>query len=195
MQWEHVTALVLFAFVSTFTPGPNNLMLMTSGANVGFNKTIPHMLGVTIGFPIMVVLVGLGLVEIFDLYPMIHQILKIASLSYLVYLAYQIARSQPPQNEGGNYKPLSFLKAASFQWVNPKGWSMALTAVTVYNPDNSLFGLALIAIIYAIANIPSGSFWIIAGKQLQYLLTNSTRIRVFNYTMAALLIVSTLPMI
>ncbi|GAK87358.1 transporter LysE family [Vibrio ponticus] len=157
MQWEHLTALALFAFVSTFTPGPNNLMLMTSGANVGFNRTLPHMLGITIGFPVMVVLVGFGLVEVFDRYPIIHQVLKALSLAYLFYLAYQIARSQPPQ-EADTYKPLSFLQAASFQWVNPKGWSMALTAVTVYNPNNSLFGLALIAVIYALANIPSGTF-------------------------------------
>ncbi|HAS62788.1 MAG TPA: lysine transporter LysE [Vibrio sp.] len=195
MQWEHITALALFAFVSTFTPGPNNLMLMTSGANVGFNKSIPHMLGVTIGFPVMVMLVGFGLVELFERYPMVHQILKVVSLTYLIYLAYRIARSQPPQGNEINYQPLSFFKAACFQWVNPKGWSMALTAVTVYNPENSLLGLALIALIYAIANIPSGSFWIVAGKQLQYFLTNNTRIRLFNYTMAALLIASTLPMI
>ncbi|MBA5761020.1 LysE family translocator [Vibrio sp. 404] len=195
MQWEHITALALFAFVSTFTPGPNNLMLMTSGANVGFNRSIPHMLGITIGFPVMVILVGFGLVELFERYPMVHQVLKVVSLTYLFYLAYRIARSQPPQGGEVNYQPLSFLKAASFQWVNPKGWSMALTAVTVYNPENSLFGLALIAVIYAIANIPSGSFWIVAGKQLQYFLTSNTRIRLFNYTMAALLIVSTLPMI
>ncbi|WP_114765135.1 LysE family translocator [Vibrio rhodolitus] len=194
MQWEHLTALALFAFVSTFTPGPNNLMLMTSGANVGFNRTLPHMLGITIGFPVMVVLVGFGLVEVFDRYPIIHQVLKALSLAYLFYLAYQIARSQPPQ-EADTYKPLSFLQAASFQWVNPKGWSMALTAVTVYNPNNSLFGLALIAVIYALANIPSGTFWIIAGKQLQYFLTSAKRIRLFNYSMATLLVASTIPMI
>ncbi|GAB2644039.1 LysE family translocator [Vibrio panuliri] len=195
MHWEHITALALFAFVSTFTPGPNNLMLMTSGANVGFNRTLPHMLGITIGFPVMVVLVGFGLVEVFDRYPLIHQLLKVLSLSYLFYLAYQIARSQPPQSNTDTYKPLSFFQAACFQWVNPKGWSMALTAVTVYNPSNSLLGLGLIALIYALANIPSGSFWIVAGKQLQYWLTNATRVRWFNYSMAVLLIASTLPML
>ncbi|WP_194436387.1 LysE family translocator [Vibrio fluminensis] len=194
MQWEHLTALALFAFVSTFTPGPNNLMLMTSGANVGFNRTLPHMLGITIGFPVMVILVGFGLVEVFARYPVIHQVLKVMSLSYLFYLAYKIARSQPPQTGNETYTPLSFLQAASFQWVNPKGWSMALTAVTVYNPDNSLLGLGLIAFIYALANLPSGTFWIVAGKQLQYFLTNAKRIRLFNYSMAALLVISTLPM-
>ncbi|KII76559.1 LysE family translocator [Vibrio renipiscarius] len=195
MPWEQLTALALFAFVSTFTPGPNNIMLMTSGANVGFNKSIPHMLGITIGFPAMVILVGFGLIAIFDQYPMIHHGLKVISLIYLAYLAWQIARSQPPKEKNTHYKPLSFWQAACFQWVNPKGWSMALTAVSVYNPSNSGLGLVIIALVYALANVPSVSFWTLAGQKLQQLLTSRLRVRSFNYSMALLLIASTLPML
>ncbi|WP_260261944.1 LysE family translocator [Vibrio intestinalis] len=195
MQWEQLTALALFAFVSTFTPGPNNLMLMTSGANVGFIRTIPHMLGITLGFPLMVLLVGFGLVGVFDTFPIIHQILKFASLSYLLWLAYRIATSKSPDTRTEQYQPMSFIGAAAFQWVNPKGWSMALTAVSVYNPSNSLIGLAAIAVIYALSNVPSASFWTVAGQQLQRFLTNPKRITVFNWSMALLLVGSTIPML
>ena len=126
---------------------------------------------------------------------MIHQGLKIISLSYLAYLALKIARSQPPSGAEQNYKPLNFWQAVCFQWVNPKGWSMALTAVSVYNPSNSWMGLVIIAIVYALANVPSVSFWTVAGKKLQHFLTTPTRVRAFNYSMALLLIASTLPMI
>ncbi|MDA0148892.1 LysE family translocator [Vibrio sp. LaRot3] len=195
MQWEQLTALALFAFVSTFTPGPNNLMLMTSGANVGFIKTIPHMLGITLGFPLMVLLVGFGLVGVFDTFPIIHQVLKFASLAYLFWLAYRIATSKSPDTRSEQYQPMSFIGAAAFQWINPKGWSMALTAVSVYNPSNSLMGLAAIAVIYALSNVPSASFWTVAGQQLQRFLTNPKRVSLFNWSMAILLIGSTIPMI
>lgn len=195
MQWEQLTALALFAFVSTFTPGPNNLMLMTSGANVGFIKTIPHMLGITLGFPLMVLLVGFGLVGVFDSFPIIHQVLKFASLAYLFWLAYRIATSKSPDTRAEQYQPMSFIGAAAFQWINPKGWSMALTAVSVYNPSNSLMGLAAIAVIYALSNVPSASFWTVAGQQLQRFLTSPKRVSLFNWSMAILLIGSTIPMI
>ncbi|RJX68953.1 LysE family translocator [Vibrio sinensis] len=194
MEWEQIGALALFAFVSTFTPGPNNLMLMASGANVGFKRSIPHILGITIGFPVMIILVGLGLMELFTQYPIVHQVLKFVSISYLFYLAYKIATSQPPQTNN-LYQPLTFLNAASFQWVNPKGWSMALTAVSVYNVNNSALGLGIIAIIFVLTNIPSGTAWTIAGKQLQHILTSPSRIRAFNWSMAFLLIGSTVPML
>ena len=132
MPLEQLSALALFAFVSTFTPGPNNIMLMTSGANVGFARTIPHMLGIALGFAAMLLLVGFGLMGIFNAYPVSHQILKYLSLTYLVYLAIKIALSGKAKSTEA-YKPMTFIGAASFQWVNPKGWSMALTAISVYS--------------------------------------------------------------
>ncbi len=157
MELSQLSALALFAFVSTFTPGPNNIMLMTSGANVGFVRTIPHMLGITLGFAVMVMLIGVGLMGLFHSYPLSHQILKYLSLSYLVYLATKIAFSGKA-SERKDFKPMSFLQAASFQWVNPKGWTMALTAVSVYSTGSQWWELVLIAGVFILANLPSVSF-------------------------------------
>ncbi|MGR5236324.1 LysE family translocator [Vibrio alfacsensis] len=194
MEIHQLGALALFAFVSTFTPGPNNIMLMTSGANVGFKRTIPHMLGIALGFAFMVILVGVGLMGIFNRYPMSDQILKYVSLAYLLYLATKIAMSGRAQ-EVDDFKPLTFVGAASFQWVNPKGWSMALSSVTLFSANGTWFDVAIIALAFTLANIPSVSFWTIAGQQLQHWLTTPVRIRAFNITMALLLIASTVPMI
>jgi threonine/homoserine/homoserine lactone efflux protein len=184
----------LFAFVSTFTPGPNNIMLMTSGANVGYIRTLPHMCGIAFGFAFMVLLVGLGLSSIFDAYPMSHTVLKYISLIYLGYLALKIALSGRAA-EVQNFKPMSFLGAASFQWVNPKGWSMALSSVTLYSNGGSWFELLIISSTFLIVNFPSGTFWILAGRELQRWLTSTIRVRSFNVVMATLLVASTLPMI
>ncbi|MDN3611903.1 LysE family translocator [Vibrio ostreicida] len=193
MEFEHLTTLVLFAFVSTFTPGPNNLMLMTSGANVGYKRTLPHMSGVAFGFAFMLLLVGAGLNGIFQTYPSAHQFLKAASLAYLFYLAIKIACSGKA-NECPDFKPMTFLGAASFQWVNPKGWSMAISAVTLYS-QGGWGDLVLIATIFLLVNFPSGSAWILVGRELQRWLTSDVRTRSFNLVMAALLIASTLPML
>lgn len=194
MELEQLTALILFAFVSTFTPGPNNIMLMTSGANVGYIRTLPHMCGIAFGFAFMVLLVGLGLSSIFDAYPMAHTVLKYISLIYLGYLALKIALSGRAA-EVQNFKPMSFLGAASFQWVNPKGWSMALSSVTLYSNGGSWFELLIISSTFLIVNFPSGTFWILAGRELQRWLTSTIRVRSFNVVMATLLVASTLPMI
>lgn len=194
MELQQLGALLLFACVSTFTPGPNNIMLMTSGANVGFARTIPHMLGVALGFAFMVMLVGVGLVGIFNSYPLSHQILKYLSLAYLIYLAAKIAMSGRAK-EVDNFKPLTFLAAASFQWVNPKGWSMALSAVTLFSSGGAWLELGIIALAFTLANIPSVSFWTLAGQKLQHWLITPVRIRSFNVSMAILLIASTIPMI
>lgn len=194
MEFEQLSALVLFAAVSTFTPGPNNLMLMTSGANVGFARTLPHMSGIAFGFAFMVLLVGLGLSSIFQAYPATHSVLKYLSLAYLAYLAIKIAMSGRAKDVE-DFKPMTFLGAASFQWVNPKGWSMALSSVTLYSNGGGWFELMIISAIFLVVNYPSGSFWILAGRELQRWLTNTVRVRVFNVTMAVLLVGSTLPMI
>lgn len=194
MEFQQVGALALFAIVTTFTPGPNNLMLMTSGANVGFKRTIPHMLGVTLGFGLMLILVGVGLMGVFSAYPMAHQLLKYASLIYLLYLAVKIAMSGKAQGTD-EYKPMTFLAAASFQWVNPKGWSMALSAITLYSSAGHWWELSLIALVFILANLPSVCFWAAAGTRLQHWLTTSLRIKSFNYLMAVLLLLSTVPML
>jgi threonine/homoserine/homoserine lactone efflux protein len=196
MNIEILTALAAFAFVSSITPGPNNLMLMSSGANFGFKLTIPHMLGVSLGFVFMVCLVGAGLIQIFDIYPISYQILKGFSVLYLIYLAYKIATSKPIEDhKPNNTKPFSFLQAAIFQWVNPKAWTMALTAISVYSPSKSMESILLVGVVFGAINLPSVGVWTVLGQQLKRFLTSDTKLRMFNITMALLLIASLYPMV
>ncbi len=196
MQFELITALMAFAFVSSITPGPNNLMLMASGANFGFRQTIPHMLGVALGFTLMIVLVGVGLVQIFDVFPVTYKVLRICSITYLLYLAYKIATATAPQGTQISKKtPFTFVQAALFQWVNPKAWTMALTAVSVYSPTRSVETIVIVALVFGVINLPSVSVWTVLGQQLKAILTNSVRLRVFNFTMAFLLVGSLYPVV
>ena len=195
MTLELLSALAAFAFVSSITPGPNNLMLMASGANFGFRRTIPHMLGIGLGFTIMVMFVGAGLLQVFDAYPISYSILKVGSVFYLVYLAWKIATAAPVKYGQSAGKPMTFLQAAGFQWVNPKAWAMALTAVTVYTPDTSLWAIGLVAMVFGAINLPSVSTWTLLGQQMAKVLTNPARLRIFNGSMAALLIASLYPVL
>lgn len=194
MDYTQWGPLIAFAFVSTFSPGPNNIMLMTSGANVGFVRTIPHMLGIILGFSIMVLLVGVGLTELFHRYPMLQYGLQIICTAYLIYLAVKIALSNPSQTTQ-RYQPMTFTAAALFQWVNPKGWSMALTAVSVFNQQASWIQLMVIALVFAMVNIPSVSAWTVAGKQLSQWMNHPRYVRWFNGAMGGLLLLSVLPML
>ncbi len=188
MSPDLFTALVGFAFVSSITPGPNNLMLLASGANFGFRRTVPHMLGISLGHLLMIVLVGLGLIRLFETYPTLHTAMKIASVAYLLYLAWKIANAAPPREGETGGTPMTFLQAAAFQWVNPKAWFMALTAITVYAPETTLWAVVLVAGAFAAVNLPSVSTWTVLGVQMRRILTNPTRLRLFNWTMAALLV-------
>ena len=194
MNYEILSALTIFAFVASITPGPNNLMLMSSGANFGFKQTIPHLLGVGIGFTLMIILVGIGLMTVFDRFPASYQILKLMSIIYLLYLALKIASSNSTtKQEISNTKPLTFIQAALFQWINPKAWTMALTAISVYAPSQSFIAVLWIAIIFGLINLPCISSWIVLGQKMQAILTNPKRIKTFNITMALLLIASLYP--
>ena len=196
MTHDLLLALVAFAFVSSITPGPNNLMLMASGANFGFRRTVPHMLGIGIGFTVMVILVGAGLIGIFDAVPVTHQVLKVVSILYLLWLAWKIAHAAPPADRSETAgRPMTFLQAAAFQWVNPKAWTMALTAIAVYAPDRSLWAILLVGLTFGLGNLPSVSTWTVLGQQLRRFLTSPARLRVFNWTMAALLVASLLPVV
>ncbi|WP_299286268.1 LysE family translocator [uncultured Tateyamaria sp.] len=195
MTLDLLSALAAFAFVSSITPGPNNLMLMASGANFGFRRTIPHMLGVGLGFVFMVMLVGAGLIQIFDAYPLSHTVLKVASVAYLLFLAWKIATAAPVHDGQGQGTPMTFLQAAAFQWVNPKAWTMALTAVTVYTPDTTLWGIGVVALVFGAINLPAVSSWTVLGQQMARVLTNPARLTAFNWTMAALLIASLYPVV
>ena len=196
MTYDLILALILFAFVSSVTPGPNNLMLMASGANFGFRRTIPHMFGIGVGFCVMIVLVGTGLVQIFDRYPITHQILKVVSVIYLLWLAWKIANAAPPAGDvDSERKPFSFLQAALFQWVNPKAWTMSLTAISVYTPDQTIGSVLWVSLAFGLVNFPSVSIWTVLGEQMARFLTSTPRLRAFNWFMAALLVASLYPVV
>ena len=196
MTVDLLSALAAFAFVSSITPGPNNLMLMASGANFGLTRSLPHMMGVAIGFTVMIVLVGVGLMQLFDLWPASYEVLKYGSVLYLFWLAWKVANAAEPgraSEQGGN--PITFLQAAAFQWVNPKAWAMALTAITNYAPERSFWAVALVALVFGIINIPCVGSWTILGQEMRRFLTNPGRLRAFNWTMAALLIATLYPIL
>jgi threonine/homoserine/homoserine lactone efflux protein len=187
---ELLFALIGFAVATSITPGPNNLMLMASGANFGIGRTVPHMLGISLGHGFMIVMIGLGLIKVFEAYPLLHTIMKVLSVAYLLFLAWKIANAAPPAEGETAGKPFTFLQAAGFQWVNPKGWFMALTAITVYAPSESLTAILIVAATFATVNLPSILIWTCLGHAVRGLLTNPERLRVFNWTMAALLVAS-----
>ncbi|MEZ5715557.1 MAG: LysE family translocator [Paracoccaceae bacterium] len=195
MTHDLLTALAGFALVSSITPGPNNLMLMASGANFGFRRTIPHMLGVAGGFVLMVCLVGAGLIRLFDAWPPAHTILTVVSVAYLLWLAWRIAHAAAPKGREAAGTPFTFTQAALFQWVNPKAWTMALTAITLYAPDRSLAAIALVAAVFGAVNLPSVSTWTVLGQQVSRILSSPARLRAFNWTMAALLVASLIPVL
>jgi threonine/homoserine/homoserine lactone efflux protein len=193
---EHVLAVLGFTAVMAFTPGPNNTMLMISGANWGFVPTVPHILGITVGFPLMVFAVGMGLGGVFETYPLLHEILKYVSFAYLLYLAWKLARAGRHDSDGTKQgKPMSFLSAALFQWVNPKAWIMAVSAMALFVPAGSpmLSGVLLLAGASAVMSLPSAAAWCLFGTAISRFLDSDRRIAIFNALMALLLVLSTLP--
>ena len=192
---DSLLPLATFAFVTSVTPGPNNLMLMASGANFGFVRTIPHMLGVALGFVFLAVVVGLGLAEVFMRWPFLHDVLLIASVAYLLWLAWRIANAGGPATGSASARPLSFFEASAFQWVNPKAWAMALTAVTVYTPETGWMGVLAVATVFGAINLPTVSSWCILGVRISAFLSSEVRLRAFNRVMALLLVASLFPMV
>ena len=195
MMPDTLLALAAFALVSSITPGPNNLMLLASGANFGFRRTVPHMLGIGIGFGVMILLVGLGLVRIFDAFPVAHLILSVVGVAYLLFLAWKIAHAAAPDAARTGAHPFTFMQAALFQWVNPKAWQMALTAITLYAPDRSAIAILWVAVVFAVINLPSVSTWTVMGQQMRRILSSPARLRAFNLCMAGLLVASLIPVV
>ncbi len=190
-------AFALFAFVSSITPGPNNTMLLASGVNFGFRRSIPHALGVSIGFMVMVVAVGMGLAEVFKVLPWAYTLLRWAGASYLLYLAWKIAHSGPPSGDSSQApKPMSFLGAAAFQWVNPKAWIMAIGAITTYVPSQGyVSNVLVIASLFALINLPSVCVWVSCGSALRNVLSEPRWLRLFNWAMALMLVLSLYPLL
>jgi threonine/homoserine/homoserine lactone efflux protein len=197
---ELLAALAVFALVSSITPGPNNLMLMTSGINFGVSRTIPHMLGVAIGFTFMIVVVGLGLIEFIKSVPGSMTAITVASGLYLLYMAWKIATTNTAPAVKGDAKsasrPFSFIQAALFQWVNPKAWTMALTAISAYAPKTQGWvGVVIVAAVFGIINLPSTGLWAVMGANMRTFLNDPVRLRTFNIVAALLLVASLYPMV
>jgi threonine/homoserine/homoserine lactone efflux protein len=195
MDMQLFAALTLFAFVSSITPGPNNLMLLASGVNHGFRATLPHMAGISTGFFVLLAAVGLGLGLLFEQVPQLYALLKWLGTAYLLYLAWGVATAAAPQDaEAG--QPLGYWGAAAFQWVNPKAWVMAVGAFSSYVPAHSGSALVLgAAAWFAIVGIPAISLWALCGSRLRHWLRIPRYRRVFNGAMAILLVASLVPML
>jgi threonine/homoserine/homoserine lactone efflux protein len=196
MSVELLLALSAFAFVSSVTPGPNNLMLMASGVNFGFRRTLPHMLGVGLGFMLMVALVGVGLAGVFAAWPPAQRILQVVSVVYLLWLAWKIAQAAPPEaGEAARGRPLTFLQAAAFQWVNPKGWTMALGAVALYAPGQEVVAVLWVVAVFGLVSVPCVTGWTMLGTGARHLIAQPARLRLFNRAMALLLVASLWPVL
>ncbi len=200
MTYDLLSALAGFAIVTLFTPGPNNLMLMASGVSFGYRRTLPHLLGVALGFPVMMLAVGVGLAQVFTWVPVLHLVLKVASVLFMLWLAWKIATEHAPEGAGktagpSGGQPLRFLQAAAFQWVNPKAWAMAMTATSAYLPAPGLAGVMAVAAVFCGLGLLSSHTWVLAGRAVAALLRDPRHLRVFNLLMALLLVVTLWPLV
>ncbi len=196
MTLEVFLSLVLFAFTTSITPGPNNMMLLASGVNFGFRRTIPHMLGIGGGFLFLLLAVGFGLGALLAAFPPIFVALKVAGGLYLLWIAWRIGTSRSLGEGRAGARPMTFLEAAAFQWVNPKAWVMALSAMAAYTAEDAYFATVLIvALAFAIVNVPSVSTWAGFGAVLREWLSHPVRLKWFNISMAVLLVLSLWPMV
>jgi len=188
--------MVAYAAAMTFTPGPNNIMLAASGVNFGFMRTIRHMLGVTAGFAALLVGCAIGLGLLFAALPALHFVLKILGASYLLWLSYRVFTASPSDDGRAGAQPLTFWEAALFQWVNPKGLIAALSAVTIYvRPGHEVADFLLLLGVFTLLAAGAAMTWAVFGVGLRRFLRNPRHARIFNGSMAVLLIASIVPML
>ena len=196
MTGATLLALFLFAFATSITPGPNNMMLFASGVNFGFRRTIPHILGISTGFFTLLVGVGLGIGALLKSVPVLDLVLKAASGIYMLWIAYKIGSTHSLADVKTAVQPMTFLEAAAFQWVNPKAWAMAVPAMAAYTDKTAFIPSVLfISAVFAIVNLPSVSCWAAFGSSLREWLSVPPRLKYFNITMAVLLVLSLWPML
>lgn len=198
MPLDTIFALMGFAFVMSVSPGPGNFLLLASGVNFGFGRSLPLILGISVGFLGMVVLVGLGLGRILNGHPLLGDSIRVACGIYVVWLAVKIARSRSlgPDGQQQIGRPFSFVQAATLQLVNPKAWTVAIIVTGSYvDPQRPVTSLTVLVGLFALINIPSISIWAISGNALRTVLGQGNRIAVFNSAMALLLVGSMVPVI
>lgn len=197
MTTEHVMAMILFAISSSVTPGPNNILVMTSGVNFGTRKSLPLLSGICVGFTVMLLLVGVGFGQIFSVYPVLHVVIKYLGVLYLLYLAWLIAKSSGLSVNQESSKPLTFMKGALFQWINGKAWVVATSAVAVFTSVSGdyLTQNALLALTFLILSFPCVGIWLLFGAFLKRFLSTPQNMKMFNFIMAFLLVLSVVPII
>jgi threonine/homoserine/homoserine lactone efflux protein len=196
MTPDLLLAFVLFAFATAGTPGPNNMMLLASGANFGFRRTILHILGISAGLGAMVVAMGWGLAGVFKAFPLVHEILRWVGAAYMLWLAWKIATAKGVANKTAGGRPMTFVEAAAFQFLNPKAWAMALGAVTTYAPEGgSWMAVPLLAGTFMLVGAPCSAAWAGFGLALRRFLDKPAALRVFNVSMAVLLVISLYPLV
>jgi threonine/homoserine/homoserine lactone efflux protein len=197
MSPDLFAALLTYAFVTSITPGPNNFILLASGVNFGFWRTVPNMLGISVGFASLLLGVGFGLGALLLAFPALHTVLKFAGGAYLLYLAWRIASSRSLAKDGkASTRPMTLLEAAAFQWVNPKAWVMAVTAMAVYtNSERPLLSVLIVVVSFTLVNLPSVSCWAGFGTALRGFLADPVRLKWFNIAMGVLLAVTLWPML
>lgn len=207
MTPELLASLCLFAFVTSVTPGPNNALLFASGVNYGFRRTLPHLLGVTLGFTFMQLALGLGVGLVFEAVPGLYSVLRVLGLGYMLYLAWAIGSATPPVGseqmstqpgtalETAKGQPMSFLQASAFQWVNPKALMMCITAASAYAPpEQPVLGAFIVTAAFLVVGMPCCGAWAVLGTLMRGLLQDRRRMRVFNVSMALALLASMVPM-
>jgi threonine/homoserine/homoserine lactone efflux protein len=194
MSHQLLFAFVVFAAVMFFTPGPNNIMVLSSGLTYGFRRTLPLIAGITFGVAFMVGAVGMGLGTVFIAFPILQTILKYGGAAYLIYLAIVIAMSGPPKPGETGKRPMTFWGAVLFQWINVKGWVMVIGTITAYAAIASFpWNIAIQTTISLLMGVVATSLWTLFGNALRPVLTSPTAVHIFNVAMAILLLASLYP--
>ena len=193
-----ITGFLPFAIITAVTPGPNNVMLAASGANFGYRRTLPHLLGVILGFLFLSLVLGLGLEAVFSRYPLVHTVLKFLGAAFLIYLAWRIASAGVHVAEGGKGRPLTFLEAALFQWVNVKAWLVVINAIGLYTTTggNLMAELGVILTGFFLASIIAVNAWVIFGVGIHRVIgANPKAMRIFNIVMGVALVATLIPIL
>ena len=187
-----ILSIILFGIVAAYTPGPNNFVAFYSGFNFGIKRTLPHIFGVTFGFPFLLLCMALGLINVFKLYPLIQEILKYLGTLFLIYLAYKISFSGSVSGENKNKNPVKFIETFIFQFLNPKGVIASVIVVSTYidTGENFVNYTTQIIILSFIVSVTSITLWTFMGRFLRKFATNQKFINYFNYAMSLLLLLS-----
>lgn len=192
MGLDALAPFAIFAFVSAATPGPNNLLLLTSGIRVGLWRSIPFIVGISVGFSALLVATGYGLGQVFESFPAVQLALKIVGSIYFVALAWTLVSSQETHTADQG-RGLGFWTGVLFQAVNPKAWLMCITAIALFLPSTWTFAtIAMMAGVFVVVGFPANMAWAGAGQLLKPLIADASRMRVFNIAMATLLVLSIL---